>query len=228
MKKNGDYVGVDEKYIPEEEKYVDNEINEEIKDTVNDGIRSIKNYVTDKDNQEKIKKTGKKGLKILKGLGIGYLVFIGIILVLVISVFVVAFINIARINDKTDDIQDQAGSIIDQVTDEMNNQSNSTNNGSNLDSIIDKYNEVEIRMFNAPFELFAGSQSGFLLENLLQKVITNNKTESDHMITVIYNETMTATPDEITALKQNFEDGEEYEVSLDYDTDGFVNKITIQ
>ena len=64
--------------------------------------------------------------------------------------------------------------------------------------------------------------------NLLQKVITNNKTESDHMITVIYNETMTATPDEITALKQNFEDGEEYEVSLDYDTDGFVNKITIQ
>ena len=53
MKKNGQYVGVDEKYIPEEEKYVDNSVNSEIKDLVNDGIKSTKNYVSDKDNQEK-------------------------------------------------------------------------------------------------------------------------------------------------------------------------------
>ena len=45
MKKNGEYVGVDEKYIPEEEKYVDNETNKEIKDSINDGLRSVKDYV---------------------------------------------------------------------------------------------------------------------------------------------------------------------------------------
>lgn len=225
MKKNGQYVGVDEKYIPEEEKYVDNETNGEIKDSINDGLRSVKNYVTDKDNQEKFKKTGKKGLKVLKGLGIGYLVFIGIIIVLAISVFVLVFVNLAKMNDTTDDVFNQAGSIIDQVTEQMEDNNNHNNNG---ETNANEYNQVEIRMFNAPFELYSGSQSGFFLENLLDKVVTNNKTEADHIITVVYNETMTAVPDEITTLKQNFEDSKEYEVSLDYDTNGFVNKVTIK
>lgn len=56
MKKNGQYVGVDEKYIPEDEKYVDNETNKEIKDAVNDGLNSVKNYLTDEENQKKLKK----------------------------------------------------------------------------------------------------------------------------------------------------------------------------
>lgn len=229
MKKNGEYVGVDEKYIPEEEKYVDNETNREIKDSINDGLRSVKNYVTDKDNQEKFKKTGKKGLKVLKGLGIGYLVFIGIVIVLVVSVFVIVFVNMAKMNDRADDVYDQAGSIIDKVTDEMNdNSSTNNNNNSNSNQTNDGYSKVQIKAFNAPFELYSGSQSGFFLENLIDKVVTNNKTEANHIITVVYNETMTAVPDEITNLKQNFEDSKEYEVSLDYDTDGFVNKITIK
>lgn len=229
MKKNGEYVGVDEKYIPEEEKYVDNETNREIKDSINDGLRSVKNYVTDKDNQEKFKKTGKKGLKVLKGLGIGYLVFIGIVIVLVVSVFVIVFVNMAKMNDRADDVYNQAGSIIDKVTDEMNdNSSTNNNNNSNSNQTNDGYSKVQIKAFNAPFELYSGSQSGFFLENLIDKVVTNNKTEANHIITVVYNETMTAVPDEITNLKQNFEDSKEYEVSLDYDTDGFVNKITIK
>lgn len=227
MKKNGQYVGVDEKYIPEEEKYVDNETNGEIKDSINDGLRSVKNYVTDKDNQQKFKQTGKKGLKVLKGIGIGYLVFIGIVIVLVVSVFVLVFVNMAKMNNRADDVYEQAGSIIDKVTDEMDNNS-STNNNSNSGQTNDGYSKVQIKAFNAPFELYSGSQSGFFLENLLDKVVTNNKTEADHIITVVYNETMTAVPDEITNLKQNFEDSKEYEVSLDYDTDGFVNKITIK
>ena len=228
MKKNGEYVGVDEKYIPEDEKYVDNETNEEIKDSINDGLRSVKNYVTDKDNQEKFKKTGKKGLKVLKGLGIGYLVFIGIVVVLVVSVFVLVFVNMAKMNNRADDVFEQAGTIIDTVTDEMDNNSNINNNNNNSDQTNDGYNKIQVKTFNAPFELYSGSQSGFFLENLIDKVVTNNKTESDHIITIVYNETMTAVPDEITALKQNFEDSKEYEVSLDYDKDGFINKITIK
>lgn len=219
MKKNGEYAGVDEKYIPEEEKYVDNETNKEIKDSINGGLRSINNYVTDKDNQEKIKKAGKKGFKVLKGLGIGYLVFIGIVLLLVISIFVLAFVNITKMNNKTEDVYDKATSIIDGAINGDGSSSGQTNDG---------YNKVEIKAFNAPFELYNGSQSGFFLDNLLDQVVTNNKTEADHIITVVYNATMTAVPDEITALKQNLEDSKEYEVSLDYDADGFVNKITIK
>ena len=219
MKKNGEYAGVDEKYIPEEEKYVDNQTNEEIKDSINNGLRSVNNYVTDKDNQEKFKKAGKKGFKVLKGLGIGYLVFIGIVLLLVISIFVLAFTTMVKMTNKTVDAYDKTTSILDEAINDDSSSSGLTNDG---------YNELAIKAFNAPFELYNGSQSGIFLDSLLDQVVTNNKTEADHIITVVYNATMTAVPDEITALKQNLEDSKEYEVSLDYDADGFVNKITIK
>ena len=51
MKKNSQYVGVDEKYIPEDEKYVDDDINNELKEIVNDGIKYTKNYLSDKDKE---------------------------------------------------------------------------------------------------------------------------------------------------------------------------------
>ena len=220
MKKNGQYVGVDEKYIPDEEKYVDNETNKEIKDAVNDGLNSVKDYLTDKDNQEKIKKAGKKGFKFLKGVGIGYLVFIGIIIAFAIGIFVLVFVNMAKMNDRADDITNQSNSLIDEVIDDMNDQINS-------DEITDQFSKAEINAFNAPFELYSGSQTGLFIETLLNKIVTNNKKE-EHIITVIYNDITTAIPDDITTLKENFEDFEEYEVSLDYDTNGFVNKVTIK
>ena len=220
MKKNGQYVGVDEKYIPDEEKYVDNETNKEIKGAVNDGLNSVKDYLTDKDNQEKIKKAGKKGFKFLKGVGIGYLVFIGIIIAFAIGIFVLVFVNMAKMNDKTGDIINQSNSLIDEVIDDMNDQINS-------DEITDQFSKAEINAFNAPFELYSGSQTGLFIETLLNKIVTNNKKE-EHIITVVYNDITTAIPDDITTLKENFEDFEEYEVSLDYDTNGFVNKVTIK
>lgn len=221
MKKNGQYVGVDEKYIPEDEKYVDNKTNEEIKDSINNGLRSVNNYVTDKDNQENFKQTGKKGFKVLKGLGIGYLVFIGIVILLVLGIFIFSIVNMVKINNRADDVYEQAGSIIDKVTEQMDDNFNSVQTD-------DEDSKFDSEMFNNSFELYSGSQSGFFLENLLNEVATNNKTKVEHIITVVYNETMITEPDEITALKQNFEHDKKYEVSLDYDTNGFVNKIIIK
>ena len=63
MKKNAHYVGVDDKYIPEEEKYVDD-------------TKSIKN---------------------IRKYNIGYLVFMGIMLTIVISIFIFVFITMFRI-----------------------------------------------------------------------------------------------------------------------------------
>lgn len=75
MKKNGQWVGVDEKYIPEEEKYTDESI-----------VGVTTNEMIDKE----------KTKKILKGVGIGYLIFVSLILIMVITVFVVVisrFVN---------------------------------------------------------------------------------------------------------------------------------------
>lgn len=205
MKKNGEYVGVDEKYIPEEEKYVDNEANKEIKDSINDGLRSVKDYVTDEDNQKEIKKTCKKSLKFLKGVGIVYLIFICIIVLLVIGVFVAVFINMTKINNSADGIYEKAGSVIDKG--------------------IDK---TEIKAFNASFELYSGTQSGFFVEKLLDEIVTNNKTEPNHIVTVVYNDITTTISDEIITLKQSLDNSKNYEVSLNYDKNGFVNKITVK
>ena len=224
MKKNGQYVGVDEKYIPEDEKYVDNEINGEIKDSINDGLRSAKNYVSDKDNQQKFKDTGKKGLKILKGIGIGYLVLIGFIIVMVIVIFVIVFVTMGKTNNKTDEIINQAGSIIDKVTDEIDENSNSEGGKTNTN----QYHQTEIMIFNSSFEFYNGMQSKFSVSNLLEEVVTNNKTKKEHIITVVCDGISTTNTDEIRTLKQNLETGKNYEISLDYDTNGFVNKITIE
>ena len=47
-----------------------------------------KGFVTNKDNQEKMKQVGRKGLKIFKGIGIGYLIYFGIVFLLIITGFV--------------------------------------------------------------------------------------------------------------------------------------------
>lgn len=208
MKKNGQYVGVDEKYIPEEEKYVDNSINEEVKDSVNDGLRSVKNYVTDKDNQEKFKKTGKKGLKVLKGLGIGYLSFIAIVFIFFIVIFVMLFSRVFSANKQADKISNGVNDVFDKVMEEADKQ--------------------QVDMFNSSFELYVGTKSGFRVGSLLDKVSTNNKKEPEHVITVIYNDITTTIPDEIISIKQSLESSKDYEVSFDYDTTGFINKVTIK
>ncbi len=120
MKKNGQYVGVDEKYIPKEEKYVDDEANEEIKNSINDGILSAKDYITDKDNQEKFKKAGKKGVKILKGIGIGYLAVISFIIIVFITIFFIAISNFIQNKKRVDDFND----IYNQTLETIKNQQN--------------------------------------------------------------------------------------------------------
>ena len=114
MKKNGQYVGVDEKYIPEEEKYVDNNLNNEIKNDMHDIYQGAKGYITDKDNQEKIKNVGRKGLKIAKGIGIGYIIFAGIVILLVIATFIFVFSQIFKMNKQGDEFVDKATNTINQ------------------------------------------------------------------------------------------------------------------
>ncbi|MBR6690296.1 MAG: hypothetical protein IKL65_03090 [Bacilli bacterium] len=208
MKKNGQYVGVDEKYIPEEEKYVDNSINEEVKDSVNDGIRSIKNYVTDKDNQEKFTKTGKKGLKVLKGLGIGYLSFIAIVFIFIIVIFVMVFSRIFTADNHSDKISEGVNDVFDKVMEEADKQ--------------------KVDLFNSSFELYVGTKSGFRVGSLLDKVSTNNKKEANHVITVVHNDITTTVSDEIVSIKQSLESTKNYEVSFDYDSNGFIKKVTIK
>lgn len=186
MKKDGQYVGVQDEYVPEDEKYVDNSINEGLKG-------QFKSYVNDKDNQEKIKMGAKKGLKIAKRIGIGYLVFY-IIMMLFVFVFI-GFVFVKMIGMR-----------------------------SNFNNETKKH---EVTYFNQNFDWYAGTQSGSQVNSLLTKVSTSIKKDNSHIITVSYNGTSTANPNEIINLKKQFDVFKEYEVSMDYNSKGYINKITI-
>lgn len=121
MNKSGQYVGVDEKYIPEEEKYVDNTLNSEIKETLRDGVRSVKNYVSKDENKEKIKNTGRKALNVGKGVAIGYLAFwlIGIIITIIvfITIFTMIFKSMNSMDSKQERIYNKTEETIDNIID---------------------------------------------------------------------------------------------------------------
>ncbi len=212
MKKNGNYVGVDEKFIPENEKYVDEPIigsSDGLKDGIRKGSDQVANYVTDKDNQEKFKKAGRKGFKIIKGIGIGYLVFWAIIILLTLSVFIFTIFAMIGTNKKFDNI------------------SNTINEKFKTNEQDEKSNETDKNTFNFPFKNYSGVKKGIFIKNLLDEVIASNNANKDYAITVIFGETKTSNNDEIRALKDQLEELTEYEVTLDYDSNGYIAKITV-
>lgn len=85
------------------------------------------------------------------------------------------------------------------------------------------------KTFNDDYEFWSGTQSRMVIINIIDDVITNNKTNNEHIITVINGEINSTDPEEIRKIKDNIKEYPvEYEVILDYDENGYVNKITIE
>lgn len=79
--------------------------------------------------------------------------------------------------------------------------------------------------FNFQFYGSNGTKSAFFLEHILDEIIQSNKT-NDRKISLVFNGTETTEESEIINIKQSL-DGD-YEVSINYDNDGYVNKIVVE
>ena len=110
MKKNSEYVGVDEKFIPENEKYV------------NDSILG---------SREESKKKVKKAIKIGLGVYIGWILFVLVIMVCIVSFGYKMFKDAQQqqqmvnswgttMNQMMDEMQSQQGSIIQESQNKVN------------------------------------------------------------------------------------------------------------
>ena len=86
----------------------------------------------------------------------------------------------------------------------------------------------EIDSFNTPYETDAGKRSGFFIVGTLDDIVTNNKTNKSHINTVVYNDITTTEEKEIKEIRNKLSDRKDYDVSLDYDSNGYVNKYTIE
>lgn len=88
--------------------------------------------------------------------------------------------------------------------------------------------------FNSTFETYQGSKSGTVTGWQIDKIIKNNKTNNEHLIEVVFDGVSYGTDSEkIKGIKNSLKnfDGYElqyYEISLDYDDNGYVNKVTIE
>lgn len=98
---------------------------------------------------------------------------------------------------------------------------------SEVNSEENKVDEFEIKRFNDNFELRAGTKYGSTVVWLLDDIITSNKTNSEHIITVVYNSINTVDENEIRNIKKSLDTWTEYEVIFNYDDIGFINQVTI-
>lgn len=213
MKKNSEYVGVDEKFVPENERYV--------KDSILGSREETKNKL-------------KKGFKI--GLG-AYAIWVLLAIVFLVVVVVLIFNHSKKMNQQ---IFDMFGSATEQMNDETQNKEDTADQmnemqdvmnsmGSMMDDFMNNQSSsINKTSFNATLEMYSGTEYGSSVGNLLDKVVTSNKTNKDHIITVIYKETTTTSEDEIVNIKHSLDKFTEYEVSLDYDANGYINKVTVK
>ena len=84
--------------------------------------------------------------------------------------------------------------------------------------------EMDKNQFNFEFERENGTQSAFFLKSTFDKIVRSNKT-NDRKISLVFNGTETIEESEIINIKQSL-DGN-YEVSINYDESGYINKIIV-
>ena len=82
--------------------------------------------------------------------------------------------------------------------------------------------------FNSSFTYAAGTKSGTFVDNTIDNVIKSNKENKNHQIYVKYEDYNTKNEDDLISIKDTTENFTYYEVSIDYDTNGYVNLVTIK
>lgn len=202
MKKNSKYVGVDDKFIPEDEKYVDDSL---------------------LGNKEETKKIIGKTVKVA---GIGYLVYTVIFLILFVSVFIIIFRFMGNTSKQAEDTFNQAGNFLNQIGNQMENLINQSNNDDS--EFEQKKIENEKASFNRSFEMYSGTQRKEIVIFMLNEVEKNNQKNSAQIIKVIYNDINATDSNNILEIKKKLNEDKEYEVLFNYDTNGYVNQVTIK
>ncbi len=96
-----------------------------------------------------------------------------------------------------------------------------------INSTNNSFNDFDVNSFNSKYEMYPKITSKFFLTNILDDVVTNNKKNTKHLITIEYQDIKTDNPSLIVSLKKNLED-KTYELNFDYDKDGYINIITIE
>lgn len=96
----------------------------------------------------------------------------------------------------------------------------------------EKVNEMENnsnkRVHNMQFESYAGTRPAIFVKTALDNVISNNKKTPEHSVTFVYNNEETTDETRIKEIKKSLDEWGEYEISIDYDENGYINRLTLE
>ena len=96
-----------------------------------------------------------------------------------------------------------------------------------FNSTSDFNKQFNVSSFNGKFQIYDGSTMGASAKRLLDEVVTNNKTNA-RLITVVYNDISTQDINEIQNIKNTMDDFNNFEISYDYDDEGYITTATIK
>lgn len=103
--------------------------------------------------------------------------------------------------------------------------------GGNLSEQIEQtQNKVSVQAFNGKIELYAGTSNPLFAVTMLDNIITSNKT-NDKKVEVEYSGTKTTDETKIKSIKQKINTlkiNQNLEITCDYDTEGYICKVTIE
>lgn len=88
-------------------------------------------------------------------------------------------------------------------------------------------NAFDIESFNDPIERYKGTVYGSYVNYALDEIITSNK-KTDKQIVVNYNGSSTQDPESIKNMKKEISTSNKYELSFEYDEEGYINEATIE
>lgn len=93
---------------------------------------------------------------------------------------------------------------------------------------MNNIDSFEVKRFNNNFEIYVGTNSGLQVSSLIDEIQTNNRKNKDSLIEFEYKNNKTTNPDEIKELKKQIDEWNNYEITFEYNEDGFINYVLME
>lgn len=179
-----------------------------------DGIKSDDARVKKEEEKMKPEKKERK-----------FILYIMIIIFVASSVTLIYRVGLS-LKDKFDAIKEESNKHINNVNQQIQDVQN---------KIKEEQAQEEIDDFNMDFETWVGTETENGTSLQIDAVIKNNKKNSSHLIEVVFDGTSYGTdPSSIQSIKNSLitwtadRNIQYYEVSADYDSNGYINRVTIE
>lgn len=162
-----------------------------------------------------------------------------IVLYILIIILIASFVTLvyrvgSDVSNKYQRDKKNKENIIKDISNKISDGIDNVTNDEKTKEEIEEEKQDKIDDFNMDYENHSGSETKFSVSSLIDKAVTNNKKNKDHLIEFIFDGKSFGTEaSSIKEIKKSLTDFkgydiQYYEVSLDYDKDGYINKITIE